>query len=57
MIGCISRSQTDDDTFDSLIDGEYAFTPSAEEKLVDDNEMATRLRDLKIQISEAKVDW
>jgi hypothetical protein len=56
MFNCLSRPNVDED-LDSLIDGEGAYSPPAEEKLVDDNEMANRLKDLKNRIKEAKVDW
>lgn len=55
MFTCYTRPELDDD-FDALIDVDYTQLP-LEEKLIDDDEMAKRMRDLKAQIQEVKVDW
>jgi len=55
MITCSGRPQSHDD-FDALLDGEDAQAPLVE-KLADEGEMAQRLKDLKEQIKDAKVDW
>lgn len=55
MFTCYTRPELHDD-FDALIDVSYTQLP-LEEKLIDDDEMAKRMRDLKAQIQEVKVDW